>query len=97
MRTASLLFLVASVMAATPLAAQDRTTSGGRDDARERATRSNPGGQADRRNPGDGGPHTPEANEADRGGGVILEGPPGAPAPAPQPTPPLPRSEQPAR
>ena len=36
----------------------------------------------------DRGPDTPEANAAHRGGGVILEGAPGAPAPPPQPTPP---------
>jgi hypothetical protein len=36
------------------------------------------------RSPGppiDLGPTTPEANAAHRGGGVVLEGPPGAPAP----------------
>jgi hypothetical protein len=38
--------------------------------------------------PRDAGPRTPEANRAHRGGGVVLEGAPGAPAPAPQPTPP---------
>jgi hypothetical protein len=31
--------------------------------------------------PVDLGPRTPDANAAHRGGGVILEGPPGAPAP----------------
>lgn len=46
------------------------------------------------RSPGaplDRGPHTPEANQAHRGGGVVMEGAPGAPAPAPQPTPRLDR------
>ncbi|MGG5810109.1 hypothetical protein [Falsiroseomonas sp. CW058] len=45
------------------------------------------------RSPGpplDQGPRTPQADAAHRGGGVVLEGAPGAPAPAPQPTPPLP-------
>ncbi len=37
--------------------------------------------------PDDKGPNTPQANAAYQGGGVILQGAPGAPAPAPQPTP----------
>ena len=38
--------------------------------------------------PPDRGPFTPEANRAYNGGGVILEGAPGAPAPEPRPMPP---------
>ncbi len=38
--------------------------------------------------PLDRGPFTPEANRAYQGGGVILQGAPGAPAPMPAPTPP---------
>ena len=38
--------------------------------------------------PVDHGPFTPEANRAFQGGGMILEGAPGAPAPRPEPTPP---------
>src|SRR4051794_2610308 len=38
--------------------------------------------------PLDRGPFTPEANRAYNGGGVILEGAPGAPAPEPRPLPP---------
>ena len=38
--------------------------------------------------PVDKGPYTPQANAAYQGGGVILQGAPGAPAPVPQPTPP---------
>ncbi len=38
--------------------------------------------------PVDKGPYTPQANAAYQGGGVILQGAPGAPAPLPQPTPP---------
>jgi hypothetical protein len=38
--------------------------------------------------PDDKGPYTPQANAAYQGGGVILQGAPGAPAPTPQPTPP---------
>lgn len=48
--------------------------------------------ESESRSPGppiDRGPFTPEASQAHRGGGAILEGAPGAPAPAPQPTPPL--------
>ena len=36
----------------------------------------------------DHGPFTPAANRAYQGGGVILEGAPGAPAPTPEATPP---------
>jgi hypothetical protein len=38
--------------------------------------------------PDDKGPNTPQANAAYQGGGVVLQGPPGAPPPTPQPTPP---------
>jgi hypothetical protein len=38
--------------------------------------------------PIDHGPFTPEANAAFQGGGMILQGAPGAPAPRPEPTPP---------
>jgi hypothetical protein len=38
--------------------------------------------------PIDHGPFTPEANSAFQGGGMILQGAPGAPAPRPEPTPP---------
>jgi hypothetical protein len=37
--------------------------------------------------PVDHGPFTPEANRAYQGGGMILQGAPGAPAPSPEPTP----------
>lgn len=37
--------------------------------------------------PVDNGPNTPQANNAYQGGGVVLQGAPGAPSPAPQPTP----------
>jgi hypothetical protein len=38
--------------------------------------------------PVDHGPFTPEASSAYQGGGVVLQGAPGAPPPRPQPTPP---------
>ncbi len=38
--------------------------------------------------PIDKGPYTADANAAYQGGGVVLQGAPGAPAPKPQPTPP---------
>jgi len=38
--------------------------------------------------PVDHGPFTAEANSAYQGGGMILQGAPGAPAPRPEPTPP---------
>lgn len=42
--------------------------------------------------PRDASSFPPDPNQAHRGGGVILEGAPGAPPPSPQPTPPLPQS-----
>ena len=49
--------------------------------------------------PLDKGPFTPEANAAYQGGGVILQGAPGAPAPTPEATPPgqTPRNSVPLR
>ena len=38
--------------------------------------------------PLDRGPFTPEASRAYEGGGMVLQGAPGAPAPQPEPTPP---------
>ena len=58
-----------------------RPTRAGQD--AERPAPSSPGAPIDR------GPHTPEANQAHRGGGAVLEGASGAPAPTPQPTPPI--------
>ena len=39
---------------------------------------------ANREKPLDRGPYTPQASGAFNGGGVVLQGAPGAPAPAPQ-------------
>ena len=49
--------------------------------------------------PIDHGPFTPEASSAYQGGGVILQGAPGAPAPTPEATPPgqTPRNMVPVR
>lgn len=49
--------------------------------------------------PLDRGPFTPEANRAYMGGGVVLQGAPGAPAPTPEATPPgqAPRNSVPLR
>jgi hypothetical protein len=47
-----------------------------------------PGSSAGTERPVDHGPFTPQANQAYQGGGVILQGAPGAPPPVPQPTPP---------
>ena len=49
--------------------------------------------------PIDKGPFTADANRAYQGGGVILEGAPGAPAPTPEATPPgqIPRNSVPLR
>jgi hypothetical protein len=38
--------------------------------------------------PVDHGPFTPQASNAYQGGGMVLQGAPGAPPPTPQPTPP---------
>jgi hypothetical protein len=60
-----------------------------------------PAGQTRRSSeiPADHGPFTPEANRAYQGGGVILQGAPGAPPPSPEPTPPgqMPRNMVPPR
>jgi hypothetical protein len=65
------------------------------------ATRSNTAGQTQRsyEKPVDHGPFTPEASRAYQGGGMILEGAPGAPAPTVEPTPPgqTPRNSIPPR
>ena len=63
------------------------------------AHRAAPGPTATGEVPVDRGPFTPEANRAYQGGGVILQGAPGAPAPMPQPTPPgqVPLNSVPAR
>ncbi len=48
-------------------------------------------GSHTRRSPGppvDRGPYTPQANQAYQGGGMVLQGAPGAPAPKPETTPP---------
>ncbi|MEO8714426.1 MAG: hypothetical protein ABI369_05380 [Acetobacteraceae bacterium] len=52
--------------------------------------RSGQAGRASRspETPVDHGPYTAEANCAYQGGGMILQGAPGAPAPKPEPTPP---------
>lgn len=49
--------------------------------------------------PVDHGPFTPEANSAYQGGGMVLQGAPGAPPPTPEPTPPgqTPRNMVPVR
>ena len=44
--------------------------------------------QASNQKPVDHGPYTPQANGAYQGGGMILQGAPGAPAPRPEATPP---------
>jgi hypothetical protein len=65
------------------------------------ATRSSAADQTRRsyEKPVDHGPFTPEASQAYQGGGVILQGPPGAPAPTAEPTPPgqMPRNSVPPR
>ena len=54
---------------------------------RHRVVAARPHGTVAQR-PVDVGPFTPAANRAYQGGGVVLQGAPGAPAPTPQPTPP---------
>ena len=45
-------------------------------------------GPGEGQKPIDNGPATPQSNSAYQGGGVVLQGAPGAPAPQPEPTPP---------
>ncbi len=76
MRTILPLVILAA-LGASPALAQTTTT----------ATRHHTAG-AGYGAPIDHGPFTPQANAAYQGGGMILQGAPGAPAPMPQPTPP---------
>lgn len=85
-----------AILLAGPALAQTAREPGGTGGTAPRTTEPappSPGAPIDR------GPDTPDANRAHRGGGVVLEGAPGAPAPAPQPTPPgpSPRDTPPAR
>lgn len=76
-----LLASLAALVAAGPAFAQssDRATRGGNlDGSRQLESGRSPGAPLDR------GPRTPDANRAFMGGGVILEGAPGAPAPSPE-------------
>ena len=56
--------------------------------ARHAARHAAPAPAATGETPIDRGPFTPEANRAYQGGGVVLQGAPGAPPPMPEPTPP---------
>jgi hypothetical protein len=76
MRT-MILFAAAVVLANAPVFAQP--TQAPRPDARAAAEPS--------RTPIDVGPNTPAANGAYQGGGVVLQGAPGAPPPPVRPTP----------
>jgi hypothetical protein len=79
-----------AIAAAPALAQSARQDPGGTSAAPTSGTRQ-PGDRTPSRSPRtalDRGPWTPEANRAFMGGGVILEGAPGAPAPAPQALPP---------
>ena len=73
-----------AILAGSPVQAQ---TAGGNDTATGHRTGvRHPSHSAE--TPVDHGPYTPESNRAYQGGGMILEGAPGAPAPTPEPTPP---------
>lgn len=82
-------FILAAAMILTSVAAQAQPrviTSTPANNAAVEAQTAHPTGQQ----PVDNGPNTPQANAAYQGGGVILQGAPGAPAPAPQRTDTLP-------
>jgi hypothetical protein len=70
------MLMAAAVLASTPVLAQTTTTTM----SRPHVTTSS--------RPLDNGPFTAEASRAYQGGGMVLEGAPGAPAPRPEPTPP---------
>jgi hypothetical protein len=72
------IFLTASLLLATNALAQQQTPP----------TPTPPPHHPTGVKPDDKGPYTPEANAAYQGGGVVLQGQPGAPPPTPQPTPP---------
>ena len=94
MRAVCLLVLIA-MLASRPGLAQSASGSASGSGAtdQDRRPAHSPGPPLDR------GPYTPEANRAYQGGGMILQGAPGAPAPTPAPTPPgqTPRGMVPAR
>ncbi|WP_149537646.1 hypothetical protein [Siccirubricoccus phaeus] len=99
MRILLLPFALCAGLLAVPALPQAQTTTGSPGAGTARPLPSPPappprsgdrsGSDASPSAPIDLGPRTPEANQAHRGGGAVLEGAPGAPAPAPQPTPPL--------
>jgi hypothetical protein len=68
------IWLVIAVLAAGPAMAQSVNQS--------------PSPPRSSQKPVDNGPTAPESNQAYQGGGVVLQGAPGAPPPAAQPTPP---------
>jgi hypothetical protein len=93
----SALLTLALMLAAAPAWAQSSSPDNwhGTNARRRAVTSANQAGQR----PIDHGPYTPQANSAYQGGGVVLQGAPGAPAPMPQATPPgqMPANSVPAR
>ncbi|WP_426958154.1 hypothetical protein [Muricoccus radiodurans] len=79
MRKIALIAAMAALVAA-PAFAQGYGYGYGKPDRGYSRTGRSPGAPVDR------GPMSPDANRAYMGGGLVLEGPPGAPAPMPQPT-----------
>jgi hypothetical protein len=81
-------FILAAAMTLAGFAAQAQPVqipSTPANNAAAAAQTAHPTGQK----PIDNGPTTPDSNAAYQGGGVILQGAPGAPAPAPQRTDPV--------
>jgi hypothetical protein len=91
---------IAALAAAPALAQPAPRHASGAHHAKPRAhPRTPPRTRPSAESPLDRGPFTPEANRAYQGGGVILQGAPGAPAPMPEATPPgqAPRNAVPPR
>jgi hypothetical protein len=86
MRTLPL--LAATLLAATPALAQTDAAPPPPPPHHHHHHHRPPHAAAAGERPVDLGPNTPDANRAYQGGGVILQGAPGAPAPTPQATPP---------
>ncbi len=76
-----MILLVAAAVSLTSGAVLAQTAPSANHDARTL-----PGTAGNGQRPADSGPTTPGANSAYQGGGVVLQGAPGAPAPQPQPT-----------